>query len=867
MANIMEMVGTFIMDQTDYLVTIPDFSNTMGTSVYVVKQTPVPGETYFETSVALLSNSFYTYVNVGSNWNIRFNVDVVNANIAFTVRQNYLVPTSSWADLSSDSQIHYQVLNKQNTDVYLDLQQEYDYSQVRNFILETAYKWEEMLILPYLDEEHIWLKRGNKMIEIHRTDLIKEQYDEILQILATVRAIQADVTDKYNQIIILWGQIQATATQIQQWKGDIETLYLACLQLKVDMQTLYTNFNTMASGYVTQITNLSNSALAQITTALTTGLADIAAKIAAGELGIISLTNDSKTEINNSKNISLVAIEDAKDAAIQAILDAAAEIIGRDFLLRGGTSYNNAKEIEEDIDALKSRPSSTPVLRMKIFLETVTDGSVYKLYDSTGITEMEVDLSSPFLVVCMDSNLYPPSISLKDNTLYPLYREMHVNSPSPATRTLLTQELTSLTSYEVFYDTLMVVRTGLLSASDAPGIDVKNSSGSGGESLNAKFNIQYLSGIRYIQMTDLDNNVIDPFDQSKTYTGRIDLTNLNTNFSTRDPLLRSGGEFIYPSRYSYDTLLAGRTAMKYSYFRDKSVITLFFDNTTSTWIFENNNLIFSPDSPGMQDTKASAFSQSTRVPVGFGFSSTSVSIIDKLNSAWTSGNEASITNFFSASDIVTPKLDIFPTGYMTFDITTTVDNRTVICTYYPEKVLGYGNSINKMEIRIPYNISNTGVYKMNYDIDPKIITNWKIYGGKQNIFSGTASTTINYKANTSIVASTFGTTIPVMLFKKIIISGNIVTSRAYQMTSLTTTFSQEAFINNVNTSLNEGWYSLVRYPTNVLTTWEEIRMRITPNTVVAATLIDVFLGSRADGTGTPTGTVTLNITRIDGEFF
>lgn len=152
-----------------------------------------------------------------------------------------------------------------------------------------------MRIVPYLDDQFIWMKEGNKIISIHRKDLIKDELAEINSILNTIRLIQADVITRQTDITNKWNDIMTTAAQILIWRNDTEYFYNLSLTLKNQMEDLYTDFETMADGKYNSLYNLYNDSITSINNTLNAGLLEI------NNLSNIKLS-EIRTVIDNGKS-------------------------------------------------------------------------------------------------------------------------------------------------------------------------------------------------------------------------------------------------------------------------------------------------------------------------------------------------------------------------------------------------------------------------------------------------------------------------------------------------------------------------------------------------------------------------------------
>lgn len=484
--NKLEMVGQFIPGTTDYPVTIPDFVPNMTVVIYI-KVTAVT-DTYSQTTAVLASSDDYTFLLQGDGkYNIQFKSAVTSQYVAFVVRQPYTKPVSSWNDLVSNANINYIALNEENKQIYEDFYTQFDFQADRVMTLETAYKWEEMKLIPYLDEEFIWLKRGGKIIGIHRTELIKEQLDEILGILSIMRDIQTDVTTKYADIIVKWNDIKTLAAQVLIWRNDTEQFYNLSVTLKNQMEDLYTDFETMADSKYNSLYNLYNDSITSINNTLDAGLlelnnladtriSEMNTLINTGKTDITNLKNTAITEINADKNSSLDVIETAKNQAIQDIIDAASEIIGGDFLTRGGTKYNNAKEIETDIDELKSRPSGAAVIIGEI--DETTSTSITLILNKADLSGQETISRNIQYTMIAGSGVGATAgltVNVKVNgTVYPLKRETF--NGSTVYTDVKSEDLIQYQTYIFFYNpwsAAYYVRTNFLATDDIPGLITK----------------------------------------------------------------------------------------------------------------------------------------------------------------------------------------------------------------------------------------------------------------------------------------------------------------------------------------------------------------------------------------------------------
>ena len=484
---IKEMAAMITPPTTEYNIMIPEFSPD-GAIVLIISMDTTG--TYPKTIVDIAAEGAandYTFSQSGTQWSVNFSTNVVNNYIAFVVRVPYVKPYNSWVTLISNNQINYDLLNNQNTDIYKWFYDSYDFDYDRRLVLESTYKFEEMRVVPYLDDQFIWMKDGDKIIAIHRKDLIKDELAEINSILNTMRQIQADIITRQIDITNKWNDVKSLAAQVLIWRNDTENFYNLSLTLKNQMQDLYNDyeymadskFNTFVSMYndsVTQLGNLINAGVLKINNTADTKISEMNTLINTGKTDITNLKNTAITEINADKNSSLDAIETAKNQAIQDIIDAASEIIGGHFLTRGGTKYNNAKEIETDIDELKSRPSGAAVIIGEIYETTST--SITLILNKADLSGQETISRNIQYTMIAGSGVGATAgltVNVKVNgTVYPLKRETF--NGSTVYTDVKSEDLIQYQTYIFFYNpryAAYFVRTNFLATDDIPGLITK----------------------------------------------------------------------------------------------------------------------------------------------------------------------------------------------------------------------------------------------------------------------------------------------------------------------------------------------------------------------------------------------------------
>ena len=481
---IKEMAAMITPPTTEYNIMIPEFSPD-GAMVLIISMDTTG--TYPKTIVDIAAEGAandYTFSQSGTQWSVNFSTNVVNNYIAFVVRVPYVKPYNSWVTLISNNQINYDLLNNQNTAIYKWFYDSYDFDYDRRMLLESTYKFEEMRVVPYLDDQFIWMKDGDKIIAIHRKDLIKDELAEINSILNTMRQIQTDIITRQIDITNKWNDVKSLAAQVLIWRNDTENFYNLSLTLKNQMQDLYNDyeymadskFNTFVSMYndsVTQLGNLINAGVLTINNTADTRLSEINTVIDTGKTDITNLHNSAVADITLSRNTSLADIEQAKKDAIKAIQDAAEEIIGGDFLVRGGTTYANAKEIEDDIIELKNRPSGAAVLVAE--MDAITDGNlIIKFYDSDHTAEQVISQNIQYTFVSgagiSSRSDYPVYVSI-NGVQSPLKRETF--DGSTVNTGVKGKELVQYQTYILFYNPVSAawyVRTNLLAESKIPGL-------------------------------------------------------------------------------------------------------------------------------------------------------------------------------------------------------------------------------------------------------------------------------------------------------------------------------------------------------------------------------------------------------------
>ena len=485
---IKEMSAMITPPVTQYAIMIPEFST--ADAVVLLVSTDSSG-TYPKTIIDIAAegaSNDYTFSQSGTQWFVNFSTDVVNKYIAFVVRIPYVKPYNSWTTLISNSQINYTALNNQNESIYKWFYDSYDFDYDRRLVLESTYKFEEMRVVPYLDDQFLWMKDGDKIIAIHRKDLIKDELAEINSILNTMRQIQADVITRQIDITNKWNDIMTTAAQVLIWRNDTETFYNLSLTLKNQMQTIYDDYEDMADTKFSAFLTLYNNSVTQLGTLINTGVttinstadnrvSEINTIINTGKTDITNLSNTAIAEITLNKNNSLTDIEAAKNQAIKDIQDAAAEIIGGDFLPRGGTTYNNAKEIEDDITELKNRPSGAAVLVAE--MDAITDGNlIIKFYDSDHTAEQVISQNIQYTFVSgagiSSRSDYPVYVSI-NGVQSPLKRETF--DGSTVNTGVTGKELIQYQTYILLYNPVSAawyVRTNLLATGTIPGLTTLN---------------------------------------------------------------------------------------------------------------------------------------------------------------------------------------------------------------------------------------------------------------------------------------------------------------------------------------------------------------------------------------------------------
>ena len=504
--NKLEMVGQFISGTTDYPVTIPDFVPNMTIVIYI-KVTAVT-DTYSQTTAVLASSADYSFLlQADGTYNIQFESGVTSQYVAFVVRQPYTKPVSSWNDLASNANINYIALNEENEQIYEDFYTQFDFQTDRIMVLETAYKWEEMKVFPYLDEEFVFLKRGGRIIGIHRTELIKEQLDEILSILAIMRDIQTDVTTMYNHIKDMETNMQNMYNQVSTWYVGTQEFYNQCLALKNQCQNLYDLMVTTGDNYITQITNLSTTALTNITNSL----------------------NSALTVLSNAETESLDDIEAAKIQAIKDIKDAAAEIIGGDFLIKGGTTYTSAKAMEDDIRELQSREGGD-IIRVKFFIGLADAGGgtmqrYIKVNDLDGVEITSFDKQKIYNGIIdtteTTGNIYG-QVSIYDNGIvYPTLRPGKYNGNFTQV-SMNFNDFPQFSLQELYWEQEMNGGTGswafnnsyLLAVTYAPGLfsqdtfgDIKNSLGFVNMNMGAYTDAQIIANLNTVFLSGKNSQI------------------------------------------------------------------------------------------------------------------------------------------------------------------------------------------------------------------------------------------------------------------------------------------------------------------------------------------------------------------------
>ena len=166
---------------------------------------------------------------------------------------------------------------------------------------------------------------------------------------------------------------------------------------------------------------------------------EIENKINVGKNEITNLVNNSKTEINTLVNNEKADITDLAEDKKDEIRNFATAIVGFDpanCLLKGGTKYNDAVEIERDIDDLKKKEGGD-IVRVKFSISTYTPGGgggshrYLKISDLNGVEITEFKKAKKYIgeINTTDtSGIGWGSVTLKDDTqTYDVYRSAMYN--------------------------------------------------------------------------------------------------------------------------------------------------------------------------------------------------------------------------------------------------------------------------------------------------------------------------------------------------------------------------------------------------------------------------------------------------------
>ena len=138
---------------------------------------------------------------------------------------------------------------------------------------------------------------------------------------------------------------------------------------------------------------------------------------------------------------------------------------------------------------------------------------------------------------------------------------------------------------------------------------------------------------------------------------------------------------------------------------------------------------------------------------------------------------------------------------------------------------------------------------------------WKFFGGKQDMFTGSITRTMNSSTTTQKVSSTdLGIVMPIMAVKAINIIGTITTSRT-NAGSGTFTFNQRIFTTPYTTE-----FALVTYRT-ANGSYEQITVAVNPSVNISTQVKLTFLLRARAGNIDPTGTVSIALQKVEFEYY
>ena len=692
----------------------------------------------------LVASGDYSIIYEGSN--IFLFINELKLQNAKAVQIAYELNTiSSEYDTNSEPDIN--ILKDKYNMLVQDFKQLWDYIQKQTLVSDTL---SMELILPKLENGETWVYKDGEMKAIILYDAVEELKKSVEQTRQEVlQELQTKINEFNLRINTLISDFRIEIQNvINTGKTDINNIIN---KFESDWAILVTNakkeITDLTTSQKTSITELTNTSKTEITTHVTNQKNTITTLVNNSKTELNSLIQNEKTNLTNLSNTEQTGITNLAEEKKDEIRELAEQTLGFEpdnYLLKGGTQYNSAEQMENDIKELQEREGGD-IVRVKFSIGT------YYLSQS---------------------------------------------------------------------------------------VDPE----------------------RYLKISDLNNVEITNFDKTKKYIGEINITD-NSGIGGGNVVLYDGSQTYQVHRTAKYKGNFTQNTIDYTDFPQYSIQELYWTeymdtvSGTGSWAFKNSNLPFNNYAPGLFNSAAYGDLKQLKTNVNMNMGAyTDEQIIDNLNTVYMEGRDAAITMFMYGSGL-SPTLSCDTTGNMFFDS----HNTTMRLLYIPKTTDGY--VVTSAECRVPMILDSTAnKHIMDNTFVLRNIGNWKFYGNKQKLYEGSISKTLNSTTMSQTFLSTdFNINFPVWSFKRLIVYGNIQTSR---MTS-NAVFPFKAYIetNSYNRPIPVATYITKNG------SWEQINVvGNIEGTTVNSQLSMTFSIANRNGSF-DVGDCTAQILRIDTEFF
>ena len=390
----------------------------------------------------LLLPGEYQIKTVGSNVNLEIQSSVLTNKIAVQVGYDYTRISSEYSVFGTPD---IAILKDEYNKLAKDVNNLWEYIKKQGVTSDVL---NSDIVIPKLKQgETIVFKDGNLEAIV--------LYDAIEELKRSVEIVRREINDeldaKMNAFSIrIDGLLNSFRLEIENkinvGKNEITNL----------VNNSKTEINTLVNDSKTGISVLVDSQRTSLIELTDTSKNDINSLVVNQKNSITTLVDNSKTDINNTANTQITSItnvvnssrtgisalannektdisdlaEDKKDE----IRNLATTIIGfdpADCLLKGGTKYNDAVEIERDIDDLKKKEGGD-IVRVKFSISTYTPGGgggshrYLKISDLNGVEITEFKKAKKYIgeINTTDTSaIERGTVTLKDDTqTYDVYR-------------------------------------------------------------------------------------------------------------------------------------------------------------------------------------------------------------------------------------------------------------------------------------------------------------------------------------------------------------------------------------------------------------------------------------------------------------